>query len=142
MKVTINADGSVSFEVGSAAEALALAREFQNGAKPVFKEPKPVEDSPNDPAELPVKKKDRITQKKRHSDTELLATARAAGLTVASYVVWEFLVNHEDRRGVSISEIARQFRLTNAAAGQRLLVLVKAGYAERVKVGHYRAATP
>lgn len=145
MKVTINLDGSVSFEVDSAADALALAKAIQNGASALVEKPKPktvaeatkTADPLWDEAKKPVKSKSKRPSK------ELLDMARAAGMTVASYVVWEFLVSREDdRRGVSIGEIAHHFHITNAAAGQRLVSLRKDGFCVRVGSGRYKAATP
>lgn len=163
MKVTLNTDGSVTFDVATAAEATALARELQSGAatnghavqavveqaacvqeEAVFIEAATDDDDEDVDVAASVVAHESAVVEKRPSDLEIKrAAARAANLSIQHYVVWEYLVDKDSQRGgVSIDQVMKKFHITRSAANQRLLILEKKGFAARVATGHYRAATP
>lgn len=59
------------------------------------------------------------------------------GTTMAE--TWDFLVEHDNPKGVHIQAVAQRFGISKDAAGQRLVQLVNEGHAERVVMGRYRA---
>lgn len=110
MKVILNLDGSVEFDVDTVEEAVALARTIRNGngsspASTPKKRPAPQGDAPPSPL-----------------SPQLLAT-------------WQYLVDHPS--GVTIPEIAQEYGLKSAAANYRLASLAKLGLAHRIKAGVY-----
>lgn len=165
MKVTLNSDGSVSFDVATAAEGIELARALQNGhahsdvaVQAVVTEAACIKedvvefatdsDSDDDDVEVAASAV-ALTRLRSHlsvapSDQSIKrAAAKAAGLSIQHYVVWEYLVDKDSQRGgVGIEQVMRKFHITRSAANQRLLILEKKGFATRVGTGHYRAATP
>ena len=163
MKVTLNSDGSVSFDVATAAEGVELARALQNGhahageavravveAAACDREEAVLIEAEADDEEEAVAEYVRTAvaeaeaTAKRPSDYAIKqAAAKAAGLSIQHYLVWEYLVDKDSQRGgVTIEQVKRKFHITTAAAGQRLAVLAKRGFATRSGRGHYRAATP
>lgn len=163
MKVTLNTDGSVTFDVATAAEATALARELQSGAatnghavqavveqaacvqeEAVFIEAATDDDDEDVDVAASVVAHESAVVEKRPSDLEIKrAAARAANLSIQHYVVWEYLVDKDSQRGgVSVDQVMKKFHISRGAATQRLAMLAKQGYASRVGRGHYRAATP
>lgn len=165
MKITLNSDGTVAFETESVEAAVALARALRADqianvevtpaeqvpvepassfiervsdalpdAAPVS-EPSPAVVLPHDddaPPHEPVS----VERAKR-------AAAREAGLSLQHYVTWEYLVDHDNRRGgTTIDHVMRAFKINRGAATQRLCVLVEKGYAVRTGKGHYVPATP
>jgi len=76
-------------------------------------------------------------------NAELAAAADSAGLTKAQYLVWDYLVQHENvNDGVTCAAIARELKITNMAASGRCQTLVEKGFAERITRGRYRAVCP
>ena len=171
MKVTLNVDGSVSFEVETAADAIALATALKgtaNGAlggewppaRPATK-PKTVTeavmgvDVPLDfdvdeveAAEAADDLKTHFSRPKKarkartyDASPERIKAAKEMGLSVGHYQVWEFLVDNDSRtRGIGPEDVARRFKITRSSANQRLIILVRKGYAERISFGRYKAA--
>lgn len=115
MKVKVNAKGEVELDVsnGESDEALRLIYKLQADARKSAAAPG------LDPTKI-----------------------RTGALNRTLYEVWEVLVENDCEVGVSIDAVSRQIGINNSAAGQRLLNLVKAGYARRVTLGRYRAETP
>lgn len=155
MKVTLNTDGTVAFDVATAAEAIALARALQNGAHvaPQAEVVSDVElDEDDEDAAEAVDTAMRelggrvvaVECAKRPDDASIKrAAAKAAGLSIQHYVVWEYLVDKDGSRGgVSVDQVMRKFHISRSAANQRLMILEKKGFATRVGRGQYRAATP
>jgi len=71
------------------------------------------------------------------------AAADSAGLTQAQYLVWDYMVQHENSPdGVTCAAIARNLRITNMAASSRCQALVGRGFAQRISRGRYRAVCP
>lgn len=52
---------------------------------------------------------------------------------------WDFLVEHDNPRGVHVQAVGQHFGISKETAGQRLIQLVNEGHAVRVSVGRYRA---
>ena len=162
MKVTLNTDGSVTFDVATAAEATALARELQNGThngnavqavveaaacdreEAVLIEAEADEDDEAVAEYVRTAVAEAEAAPKRPSDYAIKqAAARAAGLSVQHYLVWEYLVDKDSQRGgVSVDQTMRKFRISRGAATQRLALLARKNFATRCGRGHYRAATP
>ena len=72
---------------------------------------------------------------------ERLKAAKEMSLSIGHYQVWEFLVDNDARtRGIGPEDVARRFKITRSSANQRLIILVKKGYAERISFGKYKAA--
>lgn len=141
MKVTLNTDGTVAFEVATAAEAIALARELQHGT--AVEEVAVEADSPVESETVVLPEMTRRRGAIKRYEETLVKASESVGLTVPYYLVWDFLLQHETTRGgVSATQIARAFRISQAAASQRLCMLHKEGYAERVSTGRYRATMP
>lgn len=127
MKITLGSDGSVSFEVNSAADAIALVRELQaaaplNGelpddfppARPEIKprtvfeavhghdESEEIDFAEAAEVESVVRTTFEPPVRKRKARTyeatpERLAAAKEMGLRFGSYQIWEFLVDNESR---------------------------------------------
>lgn len=55
---------------------------------------------------------------------------------------WLYLRRHDRVRGVSLTGLARRFKLSSSAASTRCNRLVKSGYAIRISRGFYRAVVP
>lgn len=55
---------------------------------------------------------------------------------------WLYLRRHDRVRGVSLSGLARRFKLSSSAASTRCNTLMRAGYAIRINRGLYRAVVP
>ena len=76
-------------------------------------------------------------------NAEVAAAADSAGLTQANYLVWDYLVQHENvDAGITVTAVARHLRITPAAASSRLGHLVEQGFAERISRGRYKAVCP
>lgn len=162
MKVTLNSDGSVSFDVATAAEGIELARALQNGhahsdvaVQAVVEatacdreEAVLIEAEADDDEAVAEYVRTAVAEAeaapKRPSDYAIKqAAAKAAGLSIQHYLVWEYLVDKDSQRGgVSVDQTMRKFHITRGAATQRLATLARMGYATRIGRGHYRAATP
>lgn len=167
MKVTIHQDGSVTFDVESAAD-IALAREFSasNGNGEAFPPPRPavkpasVEEAvlgksvPDDDDEdteeefgdivlpaAPVAERRKRQVRTYEATPDRLNAAKEMGVAFGHYQVWEFLVDNDSRsHGVTSMDVMRRFKITRGSANQRLIRLTKLGYAKRVGRGAYKAA--
>jgi hypothetical protein len=154
MKVTLKPNGDITFEADTAADALALLREMhgveiQNGHVAQAEVVSDVEhdDDDEDAAEAVAgldNSSSPVECVKRPDDASIKrAAAKAAGLSIQHYVVWEYLVDKDGSRGgVSIDHVMRKFHISRSAANQRLMILEKKGFATRVGRGQYRASTP
>jgi len=60
-------------------------------------------------------------------------------LNGVQYAAWTWLIENDQDRGVHYTAMARDMSLTEKAASQRIMTLVRLGYAERVGSGTYRA---
>lgn len=138
MKITLNADGSVTIDLSpEIAQGVALAREqaLLAAAPPA---PVAVVEPDPEPAgpllldlEKPVPSPDSYRGKV------------ASDLTKSQFQTWELLdMNRNARRGVTVAAVARELKLTSAAAGQRLIQLYKMGYAQRLAPGRYCVSDP
>jgi hypothetical protein len=112
MKVTLNPDGSLDFDVDTVEEAVALARTIQhngNGSAPATKK---IRSAPVPQSEMiPV-------------SPQLLST-------------WQYLVDHGSSSGTAATEVAAGQGLKLPTATYRLNHLIKAGLAHRVSPGFY-----
>ena len=163
MKVTLNSDGSVSFDVATAAEGIELARALQNGhahsdvavqavvsetacaSEDVVQIVTEADSDIEDEVEVAaaVVAQDTAVGKRPSDYAIKKAAANAAGLSIQHYLVWEYLVDKDSQRGgVSVDQVMKKFHITRSAANQRLIILTNKGFAARVASGHYRAATP
>jgi DNA-binding MarR family transcriptional regulator len=79
-----------------------------------------------------------------HSQTMREANTKvgSSNLNQIQYRTWEYLCENDNNEGIHVSQLAKAFGLTRAAANSRLLVIEKLGYAKRVHKGYYRALTP
>ena len=66
---------------------------------------------------------------------------RPVSLNDIQGAVYDWLVANDNPHGVHVGAVARQFNLTNGAAGSRLERLLKMGFVQRVGAGRYRAVT-
>lgn len=135
MKVTLNSDGSVSFDVATAAEGIELARALQNGhahsdvaVQAVVEatacdreEAVLIEAEADDDEAVAEYVRTAVAEAeaapKRPSDYAIKqAAAKAAGLSIQHYLVWEYLVDKDSQRGgVSVDQTMR--KLAAKAAG-------------------------
>ena len=119
MEVKLNAQGEVVINVtngesGAALELLKALRAEQEGKK--------------------------VSEIRSKSMTE--AAEKYGKLNGVQYRTWEYLVANDNPEGIHVSQVARAFGVSNAAANTRCLTLEKLGYAKRVHKGYYRALTP
>ena len=116
MKVHILPDGTVELEVanGEGHEALDLIEIMQARAR----------------QKMAIQ---------RMEDDRIEKASEDSHLDKHQYRTWEYLCENDSVAGIHLSQLAKDFGLTNSAANQRLLVLVRLGYARRVKRGYYRA---
>jgi Fic family protein len=121
MEIRVNAEGEVILNVtnGEVDKAMELIHALQADAR----------------------RKERTVT---HSATMKAANTKVgdSNLNQIQYRTWEFLCENDNNEGIHVSQIAKAFGLTRAAANSRLLVIEKLGYAKRVHKGYYRALTP
>ena len=118
MKVNVKADGTVELEVsnGEGQAAIDLIHALQADA--------------------------RRQAADAAANVSRAALAQSGGLNSVQYQAWEVLCENDCVVGVTVAAIARELKIKHSTASQRLLTLVKLGYAERVATGRYRAVTP
>lgn len=120
MKVTVDPNGVVSLDVsnGETKVAIDFIRQLQKESKA---------------SKLKPKEKPRKAFQRKDKD---------AGLNASLFDALKFLAANDTEDGITAAQLAQHAKITNGAAGQRIAKLVKAGYAYRVKMGHYRAVKP
>ena len=108
MKVRINPDGSMEFDVDNVADAVALV----GMATPRRK-----------------------TSRRRRAPR----ADKATELNEIQLKTWSYLVDNDTETGVHLSDIARHLGIKKDNACWWCQTLLKAGYAQRVSRGYYRA---
>jgi len=116
VKITVTADGEVSFETEDIDQAIAMVARLRNGAKPAatkshHKKPAP-EPEPEPEPEVQV--------------------------SAVLYQTWEWLVAHDRSEGTATHVIARELGLQVPTTGWRLKKLKAAGLAHQTKRGYWR----
>lgn len=112
MKVRINADGSMEFDVDNVADAAAVIRLATNKVEGID-------------AEDPV--------------IQVAPRRNAAELNAAQFKVWSYLVDNDSEIGVHIAAVARHVGIKKDNSSWWCQTLVRMGYAKRVSRGYYRA---
>jgi hypothetical protein len=119
MKVTVSADGEVSFDTEDVGQAMEMVRALRNGAAPAK------------PKKSHHKKKPLSVEDRIHVDVEEVP------LSAPLVKTWQYMVEHGSSSGVSVGEVARGLNLKDATAGYRLRMLVKKGLAHHTQSGFY-----
>jgi hypothetical protein len=122
MKLRINSDGSMEFDVDSLVDAVALAQAAR-GTAPVQQQ-------------IIEQESDRPTQL---GNNFTRSHPGAADMNDVSYKTWVFLVDNDNEVGVHLSAVGRHFGITPSAAQARCTKLMHLGHAKRVRTGYYRA---
>jgi hypothetical protein len=121
MEIRVNANGDVIINVtnGETDKALEMIHALQADAR-------------------------RKTLSTDRSEVGKQAQTKVSGsnLNAIQYRTWEYLCENDNSGGVHVSQVARAFAVSNAAANSRLSTLYQLGYANRVAKGYYRALTP
>lgn len=155
MKVTLNTDGTVGFDVADVAEAVELARRLQNGSAPSVTTPVPLASTgwlPNDEAEQMDQQLEEAISKDMQEilghrvlfakDTALpenvVPEDAVVSVSPQAYEAWQWLIAHDSSAGATTSEVAAALGLRLATASARLCGLIKVGLAHRVSPGRYR----
>lgn len=110
MKVRINKDGSMEFDVNNVEEAAALVRIAAGAAEPAAAKEKKTKPAKNAPE-----------------------------LNEIQFKTWSYLVDNDSDTGVHISAIARHLGIKKDNACWWCQTLLQKGYAMRVSRGYYRA---
>lgn len=149
MKITIHpTTGEMSFDVDAqnqkeVEQAMAFTLGLRNGHSDNAVRTSLVFADDDDGELLP---EELITPSNTATHTSMLVTEDeriAAGLKSHEQLeAWLYLRRHDRVRGVSLSSMARRFKLSSSAASGRCLTLVKQGYAIRISRGYYRAIVP
>lgn len=124
MKVRINPDGSMEFDVDSVEDAAALVR-VATGRRRGRSSRAVSKETPTAklPLEVPLKVED------NRNNPEL---------NTMQFKVWSYLVDNDSDNGVHIAAVARHIGIKKDNASWWCQTLVKLGYAKRVLRGYYR----
>lgn len=137
MKVVINAHGEITLDVssGESADALSFIRELQadqrgaqNGA------------GHNSEAKAALQRAETSLDAAQAVSVKSVRNPRLTALDTRAMATYEALLAFDQPEGVHIRAVAEVLEISEATAGQRLLVFVKRGLAERVGRGLYRPA--
>jgi len=119
MEIRVSQDGEVVLNVdnGETERALHFVRALQKEAK---------------------EKKVSETRSQSHREANVKGE-QYGELNQLQYRTWEYLTENDNPDGIHISQIARAFGISVAAANTRAITLHKLGYAKRIHKGYYRA---
>lgn len=113
MKLTVTRDGDVIIETGDRHEAVAVARELRNGAKPAKQ------------------------RRKKRAELESAEESLSPQLVDA----WNWLVNNDTPDGSRPEEMAESLEINPHTAVYRIGQLVKKDLAWKAAPGRYRAGS-
>lgn len=126
MKVTVTPEGVVELDVSNGEVSVAL--DFIEAMRARAKQ--------QPPKLVPKGKPQKAFRKSRK------ITDHRGQVQPALFDALKWLAQNDSEEGLRAADLAQHARISNGAAGQRLIKLAAGGFAYRVKDGRYRAVKP